>query len=59
MKKMVITGANGFIGRSAREYFEKEYDIIGIDIAEKCVSGADGRLTYYQCNMSKIGRAHV
>ncbi len=53
MKKMVITGANGFIGRSAREYFEKEYDIIGIDIAEKCVGGADGRLTYYQCNMSK------
>ena len=23
MKKMVITGVNGFIGRHAKEYFEK------------------------------------
>ena len=24
MKKMVITGVNGFIGRHAKEYFEKD-----------------------------------
>ena len=34
MKKMVITGVNGFIGRSAKEYFEWDYEIIGIDLAE-------------------------
>lgn len=57
MKRMVITGANGFIGRSAKEYFEKEYEITGIDLAEKycgreAASGAKG-FTYYQCNMSQ------
>lgn len=54
MKKMLITGVNGFIGRSAKEYFEKAYDIVGIDIAEKYMGREDtGSLTYYQCNMSK------
>lgn len=53
MKKMLITGVNGFIGRSAREYFKKEYDIVGIDIAEKYSGGAADGLTYYQCNMSR------
>ena len=33
MKKMVITGVNGFIGRHAKEYFEKEYEITGLDLA--------------------------
>ena len=35
MKKMVITGVNGFIGRHAKEYFEKEYEITGLDLAAK------------------------
>lgn len=57
MKKMVITGVNGFIGRSAKEYFEKEYEIIGIDLAEHYCgiedSGCIGEFTYYQCNMTQ------
>ncbi len=55
MKKMVITGVNGFIGRSAKEYFEKEYEITGIDLAESYCGekNAGGVFTYYQCNMSQ------
>lgn len=49
---MVITGVNGFLGRSAKEYFEKEYDITGIDLAAK-YCGGDDSLSYYQCNMSQ------
>jgi UDP-glucose 4-epimerase len=55
MKKMVITGVNGFIGRHAKEYFEKEYEITGLDLAAD-YSGEkkDGdRMMYYQCNMSQ------
>lgn len=52
MKKMVITGVNGFIGRNAKEYFEKEYDIAGIDLAAK-YCGRDENFSYYQCNMSR------
>lgn len=51
-RNMVITGVNGFIGRSAKEYFEKEYDITGIDLAAK-YGGEAGSLSYYQCNMSQ------
>lgn len=51
-RKMVITGVNGFLGRSAKEYFEKEYDITGIDLAAK-YCGGDDNLSYYQCNMSQ------
>lgn len=51
-KKMVITGVNGFLGRSAKEYFETEYDITGIDLAAR-YSGEDAELSYYQCNMSQ------
>lgn len=55
MKRMVITGINGFIGRSAGEYFKKDYEITGIDLAASCSGAAsDGRrFTYYQCNMAK------
>lgn len=57
MKRMVITGVNGFIGRSAKEYFETEYEITGIDLAERYCGGesADGAkgFVYYQCNMSQ------
>lgn len=49
---MVITGVNGFLGKSAKKYFEKEYDITGIDLAAKYSGGEDG-LSYYQCNMSQ------
>ncbi|MBO5525092.1 MAG: NAD-dependent epimerase/dehydratase family protein, partial [Roseburia sp.] len=51
-RKMIITGVNGFLGRSAREYFEKDYDITGIDLAAKYCGGEDS-LSYYQCNMSQ------
>lgn len=57
MKRMVITGVNGFIGRNAKEYFEKEYEITGIDLAEKycgeSVALSDSKFVYYQCNMSQ------
>lgn len=32
MKKVLITGINGFIGNAAKKYFEKKYDVYGIDI---------------------------
>lgn len=53
MKKMVITGVNGFIGRHAKEYFEKEYEITGLDLAANyCGDRQPGdTMTYYQCNM--------
>ena len=52
MKKMIITGVNGFIGRCAMEYFSKDYEITGIDLADRyCEDGAE--IHYYQCNMSK------
>lgn len=35
MKKMLITGVNGFIGAAAKEYFTKKYDVYGIDIVGK------------------------
>lgn len=33
MKKLLITGCNGFIGNAAKKYFERTYDIYGIDMA--------------------------
>lgn len=52
MKKMVITGINGFIGRNAGVYFHKKYDVTGIDLAARYGEpGID--VHYYQCNMSK------
>lgn len=58
MKKMVITGVNGFIGRHAKEYFEKEYEITGLDLAANyCGDRQPGdTMTYYQCNMSRSPR---
>ncbi len=57
MKRMVITGVNGFIGRNAKEYFEREYEITGIDLAERYCGvegGTDAKaFIYYQCNMSQ------
>lgn len=61
MKRMVITGVNGFIGRNAKEYFEKDYEVTGIDLAaayagdiEKKENPGNGReFLYYQCNMSQ------
>ena len=50
MKKMLITGVNGFLGHSAAVYFQKEYEIYGMDIAT--VPMGTG-ITYYQCNMSQ------
>lgn len=53
MKRMVITGVNGFIGKNAREYFEKEYKITGIDLAARFCGGESRDFLYYQCNMSQ------
>lgn len=57
MKRMVITGVNGFIGRNAKKYFEKEYEITGIGRAEKYCGNAGAEaakpFTYYPCNMSQ------
>lgn len=54
MKRMVITGIGGFIGRNAKEYFENEYEITGIDLAAG-YNGGGNPVSYYQCNMSKDG----
>ncbi len=52
---MIITGVNGFIGRCAMEYFSKDYEITGIDLADRyCEDRAE--IHYYQCNMSKTRR---
>ena len=50
MKKMLITGVNGFLGQGAAAYFQKEYEIYGMDIA---TVPAGAGITYYQCNMSQ------
>ena len=42
MKKMVITGVNGFIGRHAKEYFEKEF---GRDMARDILTFLEESLT--------------
>lgn len=40
MEKILVTGANGFIGQSAVEYFlEKGYEVYGIDLVEGNVCG--------------------
>lgn len=57
MKRMVITGVNGFIGRNAKEYFKNQYEVTGIDLAagycgEQDVPAAKP-MPYYQCNMSQ------
>lgn len=51
MKKILITGVNGFIGHSAAVYFGKEYEVYGMDISTE-YRGDGGKVTYYQCNMS-------
>lgn len=50
MKKMVITGVNGFIGQSAVDYFKDAYEISGMDLGE---TGPAGLARYDACNMSK------
>ena len=35
MKKILITGVNGFIGGYSAEYFSNKYEIYGLDIATK------------------------
>ena len=52
MKKLLITGVNGFIGRNAAHYFENEYEVHGMDIAARYCE-ADDTVRYYQCNMSQ------
>lgn len=51
MKKILITGVNGFIGHSAAVYFGKEYEVHGMDISTEYRGGGE-KITYYQCNMS-------
>lgn len=52
MKKILITGVNGFIGRNAAHYFGTEYEVHGIDIAARYCE-KDDTVDYYQCNMSE------
>ena len=33
MKKIVITGSEGLIGKKLKEYLSKEYEIISLDIS--------------------------
>ena len=41
MKKLLITGVNGFIGRNAAHYFENEYAVHGMDIAARYCEADD------------------
>lgn len=52
MKKLLITGVNGFIGRNAAHYFGTEYEVHGMDIAARYCE-KDDAVNYYQCNMSE------
>ena len=51
MKKILITGVNGFIGHSAALHFGKEYEVYGMDISTE-YRGVGEKVNYYQCNMS-------
>lgn len=51
MKKILITGVNGFIGHTAAVYFGKEYEVYGMDISTE-YRGIGEKVNYYQCNMS-------
>lgn len=51
MKKILITGVNGFIGHAAAVYFGKEYEVYGMDISTEYRSAGE-KVNYYQCNMS-------
>ena len=51
MKKVIITGGNGFVGRNTVQYFlEQGVKVLSIDMAEKSVLDAEG-LTYLQCDV--------
>lgn len=52
MKKILITGVNGFIGHSAAVHFGKEYEVYGMDISTE-YRGEGEKINYYQCNMSQ------
>lgn len=52
MKKLLITGVNGFIGRNAAHYFEHEYEVHGMDMAARYCEKNE-TVNYYQCNMSE------
>lgn len=52
MKKILITGVNGFIGHSAAVYFGNEYEVYGMDISTE-YRGEGEKINYYQCNMSQ------
>lgn len=52
MKKLLITGVNGFIGRNAAHYFGNEYEVHGMDMAARYCE-KDDAVNYYQCNMSQ------
>ena len=51
MKKILITGVNGFIGHSAAVHFGKKYEVYGMDISTE-YRGVGEKVNYYQCNMS-------
>jgi UDP-glucose 4-epimerase len=40
MKRILITGVNGFVGRSLAEYLKDMYDIVGLGRAKKTISCA-------------------
>lgn len=51
VKKILITGVNGFIGHSAAVYFSGEYEVYGMDISTE-YRGIGEKMAYFQCNMS-------
>lgn len=54
MKKMLITGINGFVGSSAMQFFLDDYEIAGMDISlDLREKDTNKKVVYYQVDMIK------
>lgn len=65
MKKLLFTGASGFIGYNIRPILEKTYDVHSIGLADNddikfdLVKGAPSINTHYDMVLHAAGKAHV
>ena len=55
MKRVIITGGNGFVGSNTVEYFIKQgVEVVSIDIADSCKVKSDA-VTYVKCDVFDKG----
>lgn len=58
MKKVVITGANGFVGRNTAEIFLSHgYTVFAMDLSGRTVLPQNNNLNYIQCDISEIEKS--